>query len=67
MLTKRQARILIIFAHESKQLNLFHCRVCEVGLEFTAWNSILRVPRVRIRIWVRLTLTLTLNLPQSLP
>ena len=41
----------------------------EVGLEFTAWKSILRVPRirVRIRVWVRLTLTLTLNLPHSLP
>ena len=29
--------------------------VCEVGLEFTAWDSILRVPRVRVRmrVWVR--------------
>ena len=40
--------------------------VCEVGLEFAAWDSILRVPRVRVkvRVWVRLTLTLTLNIPQ---
>ena len=43
--------------------------MCAVDLEFTAWDSILRVPRVRVRIrvWVRLTVTVTLNLPQSLP
>ena len=42
-------------------------RVCETGLEFAAWDSILRVLRlsVRLRVWVRLTLTL--NIPQPLP
>ena len=31
--------------------------VCEVGLEFAAWDSILRVSRVGVRVgvWVRLT------------
>ena len=38
-------------------------RVCELGLEFAAWDSIWRVTRVRVRIrvWVKLTLTQTLN------
>ena len=40
----------------------YHGRVCEAGLEFAAWDSILWVPRAKVGVWIRLTLTLTLNL-----
>ena len=39
--------------------------VCEVGLEFAAWDSILWVPRARVGVWIRLTLTLNLLQPIS--
>ena len=47
----------------------FIFRVREIGLEFAAWDSILRVHRItfRVKVSVRLTLTLILNLLRPLP
>ena len=47
-----------IHVHEACEQKYTLQRVCEVGLEFAAWDSILLVPRVRVRVrvWVRLTL-----------
>ena len=53
--------IMNLFHHSI--LNYSEKRVCEVGWEFAAWDSIWRVTgvRVRVMVWVRL------NLPQPLP
>ena len=64
------ASMYILFNCMASMTILFNCmftlpvksirvktRVCGAGLEFAAWDSFMRVPkvRVRIRVWVRLT------------